>query len=476
MRPMSPLAPPHAVVELCRDLATAGGRAVVVGGWVRDALRGEPTLEVDLEVFGLPAAALRERLAAHGAVDTVGEAFTVYKLRLAAAPELPAIDVSLPRRDSKRGRGHRGFEVVGDPGMSFVEAARRRDFTVNAVSYDPLTGELVDPFDGRGDLARRTLRAVDTGTFGDDSLRVLRAVQLAARLELAIEPATAALCRRVDLSDLPAERIWGEVEKWLLRAARPARGWWAARELGVVERLWPECQALVGCEQEAEWHPEGDVWTHTGLVLDEAAKLAGELGRARRLVLLLAAVAHDFGKPATTVREGGRIRSPGHEAAGIEPAARWLDRLQVRTLDGYDARGQILALVQHHLAPTHLWNSERRGDRVSDGALRRLALKVDPDLLHRLALADTRGRPPAPPSEAPDWLFARMQELAVTTGAPRPLLMGRHLLPLGVAPGPRLGEILRAVYELQLDGSVSTLEEALAAGRELVARLGASPK
>jgi tRNA nucleotidyltransferase (CCA-adding enzyme) len=458
---------PEPVLALCRDLAAAGGRALVVGGWVRDALRGEPTLDVDLEVFGLPAERLRERLAAHGALDAVGEAFTVYKLRLAAAPELPPVDVALPRRESKRGRGHRGFLVEGDPGLSLVEAARRRDFTLNAISFDPLTGELVDPFDGRGDLDRRLLRAVDAASFGDDSLRVLRAVQLAARFELALDPATAELCRSVALDDLAAERVWGEAEKWLLRAARPSLGWWAARELGVVARLWPECQALVGCEQEAEWHPEGDVFTHTGLVLDEAAKLAAELDRARRLTLLLAAIAHDFGKPATTARRDGRIRSPGHEAAGVAPAARWLERLNLHRLDGYDARRQILALVQHHLAPTHLWNSERRGDRVTDGAIRRLAAKVEPELLHRLALADTRGRPPAPPSEAPDWLLARMRELAVESGAPAPLLLGRHLVALGVAPGPRMGELLRAVYELQLDGAVTTLDEARAAAAAL---------
>jgi tRNA nucleotidyltransferase (CCA-adding enzyme) len=463
------LAPHPAIVELCRALAAAGGRALVVGGWVRDRLLGLAREDYDVEVFGLPPEALKAELARRGALDAVGEAFTVYKLRLADAPELAPVDVSLPRRESKAGRGHKGFLVAGDPHLAPEEAARRRDFTVNAISFDPLTGELADPFAGRGDLERRLLRAVDPATFGDDSLRVLRAVQLAARFELAIDPATVVLCRAIALDDLPPERIRAEVEKWLLYAARPALGWHAARELGVVERLWPEVVALVGCEQEAEWHPEGDVFVHTGLVLDEAAKLATGLDRARRLTLLFAAIAHDFGKPATTVRIDGRIRSPGHEAAGVAPAARWLDRLNVHSLDGYDARLQILALVQHHLAPTHLWNSESRGDRVSDGAIRRLALKVDPDLLHRLALADTRGRPPAPPSEAPDWLFARMRALAVADGAPTPLLLGRHLLALGMEPGPRVGEILRAVFERQLDGEVRDLDEALAAARSLLA-------
>ena len=460
---------PAPLVALCRAVAEAGGRALVVGGWVRDQLRGHPSPEVDLEVFGLEPGRLKELLAARGAIDAVGEAFTVYKLRLRDAPELTPVDVSLPRRESKSGRGHRGFTVTGDPHLPLDEAARRRDFTVNAISWDPLTRELVDPFHGAADLERRRLRHVDPATFADDSLRVLRAVQFAARLELTVDPETVVLCRQLPLDDLPPERVWAEVEKWLLRSSRPSIGWQAARELGVVSRLWPECEALVGCEQEEEWHPEGDVWTHTGLVLDEAAQLRAGLDRPRALTLMLAAVAHDFGKPATTVRERGRTRSPGHEAAGVGPAERFLDRLNVHGFDGYDVRRQVLALVQHHLAPTHFWNSERRGDRVSEGAFRRLALKVDPDLLHRLALADSRGRGTAEPSPAPDWLFRRMRELEVDRGAPQPLLLGRHLLDLGLEPGPRIGRLLAAVYERQLDGSVRSLDAAVAAARSLIA-------
>ena len=466
---MTDLAVHPAVLALCRAVAAAGGRALVVGGWVRDRLRGVATLDYDLEVFGLAVEPLKELLARHGALNAVGEAFTVFKLRLAAASELPPLDVSLPRRESKSGRGHRGFTVRGEPGLAFAEAARRRDFTVNAVSFDPLADELVDPHRGAADLARRLLRAVDPASFGDDSLRVLRAVQFAARLEFAIEPATVELCRTIDLSDLPAERVWGEVEKWLLRSARPSLGWEAARALGVVERLWPECAALVGCPQEPEWHPEGDVWTHTGLVLDEAARLAADLPRARRATLMLAAVAHDFGKPATTRLEDGRVRSRGHEEAGVAPALAFLERLNVRTLDGFDVRSEVAALVQYHLSPTHFLNAEERGQRVSDGAFRRLALKVDPELLYRLALADTRGRGTAAPSPAPEWFRERMLRLEIAAGGPRPLLLGRHLLALGLAPGPEVGRLLDAVFELQLDGRVSTLEEAVAAARELLA-------
>src|SRR5262249_45105863 len=189
-------------LALAAAIRDAGGRALVVGGWVRDRLldlREPEKSNIDLEVFGVPGDRLRALLEGFGRVEAVGESFQVYKLG--------DVDVSLPRRDSKAGRGHRGFVVAGDPDMSIEEAARRRDFTINATSWDPLTAEYFDPFDGRGDLDRRLLRMVDPQTFADDSLRVLRAVQFAARFEFALDAATAAVCRGIPLDDLPSERI-----------------------------------------------------------------------------------------------------------------------------------------------------------------------------------------------------------------------------------------------------------------------------
>ena len=231
---------------------------------------------MDLEVFGLSASdAVRALLERFGRVETVGASFPVYKCG--------DLDVALPRRESKAGRGHKGFVVQGDPAMSVEEAARRRDFTINAMPWDPLTGEYLDPFGGREDLAARVLRVVDPATFGDDSLRVLRALQFAARFDLRLEEADAALCRAIPLDDLPAERVWGEVEKLLLpRARRSASRWratsaWSAAVAGDG--------ALDGCPQEPEWHPEGDVWVHTLQVVDEARRAArrpaARAGRSR---------------------------------------------------------------------------------------------------------------------------------------------------------------------------------------------------
>jgi tRNA nucleotidyltransferase (CCA-adding enzyme) len=348
--------------------------------------------------------------------------------------------------------------------MSLEDAARRRDFTINAISWDPLTGEYIDPFDGRGDLARRLLRAVDLTTFGEDSLRVLRAVQFAARFEFTLEEQTAALCRKIPLDDLPAERVWGEVEKLLIQAERPSIGFALALDLGIVDRVLPEMKALRGCEQEYDWHPEGDVWTHTLMVIDKARALNRDLERPQLIALMLGAVCHDLGKPATTAFIDGKIRSPNHEEAGVAPTLQLLDRLNVHSIDGYDVRKQVVGLVAQHLKPGMF----HKAPVVTDGAFRRLAQKVDMELLARLARADCLGRTGEFDCSAMDWFIERARSLGVEHQPPQPLLMGRHLLELGLEPGPRVGEILKQVYEKQLDGAITTIEEGLTEAKRLL--------
>jgi tRNA nucleotidyltransferase (CCA-adding enzyme) len=447
-----------AIAAAVRD---AGGRALVVGGWVRDRLLDLPQAakeNVDLEVFGVPGEKLRALLERFGRVEAVGESFQVYKVG--------DVDVSLPRRDSKAGRGHRGFVVTGDPGMSIAEAARRRDFTVNAISWDPLTGEYFDPFDGRGDLRRGLLRMVDPGTFADDSLRVLRAVQFAARFEFRLDEATAAVCRTIPLDDLPFERIWGEVEKLLLQARRPSLGLALAMELGIVTTLFPELRALDGCPQEPEWHPEGDVWVHTLQVVDQARTRIDDLPRPKQIAVMLGALVHDLGKPLTTTFIDGRIRSMNHEELGVAPATAFLDRLNVHAIDGYDVRKQVLGITAQHLKPG-AWYKTR--DEVGDGAFRRLAQKVDLELLARVAKSDCEGRRPGQfDCTAMDWFLARARALGVEHRPPAPILLGRHLLELGMTPGPRVGDVLKIVYEQQLDNQVTTLDQAIESARRIM--------
>lgn len=456
---------PEKVLRLARAVKEEGGRALLVGGCVRDPFLGIEPKDWDVEVYGVEPARLRQLLETFGPVNVVGEAFTVYKLG-------QHLDVSLPRRERKSGRGHRAFVIEGDPFMTIKEAARRRDFTINAILQDPLTGEVIDPYDGRRDIERKVLRAVSRETFVEDSLRVLRAAQFAARFEFTVEAETAELCRSIDVTDLPRERIWGEMEKLLLRARTPSVGLKWLYDLNVVRQLFPEMQALVGVPQEYDWHPEGDVDVHTLLVVDRARELIDDLPYPKQVTVMLAALCHDFGKPATTEFIEGRTRSRGHEEAGVAPTESFLERLNIHTLEGYDVRSQVVALVRDHLKPGEFY---RLRDEIKDGAFRRLARRCELDLLYRVARADSLGRnAPWVPKErwftadAQDWFIRRARELEVERKPPEPFLMGRHLIEMGLRPGPLFGEILSAVYEMQLDGRVRNLEEAKEAARRMI--------
>jgi tRNA nucleotidyltransferase (CCA-adding enzyme) len=456
---------PQQILELAQAVRAEDGRALLVGGCVRDELMGKQPKDWDIEVYGIAPEKLRELLDRFGPVNLVGEAFTVYKLGA-------HLDVSLPRRERKTGRGHRAFFIEGDPAMSFEKAAERRDFTINAILKDPLTDEIIDPFHGRADIEGKTLRAVSPDTFADDSLRVLRAAQFAARFEFEIEPLTVVLCRSIDLSDLPAERVWGEIEKLLLRARNPYQGLQWLSALGATEQLFPEIEALSGCPQDSEWHPEGDVEVHTYLAVNRARELIDDLPYPKQVTVMLATLCHDFGKPATTQFIDGRIRSREHEEAGVAPTESFLERLNVHTLDGYDVRAQVIALVRDHLKPGELY---KRRDEVGDGAFRRLARKCELDLLYRVAKADSLGRNaewvPREKwygAEAQDWFIEHARELEVESRPPAPILLGRHLLEMGLEPGRRIGEITKEIYEMQLDGRVTDLDQAKNAAKKLM--------
>ena len=439
---------------------------MLVGGCVRDELRGIEPKDWDLEVYGIDPETLKAILEKFGEVNAVGEAFTVYKLG-------SDLDVAIPRRERKSGRGHKGFVVEGDPSMSFEEACSRRDFTMNAILKDPLTAEIVDPFNGRRDIDDKIIRHVSDATFAEDSLRVLRAAQFAGRFEFDIAPGTVEICKQIDVTDLPKERIWGELEKLLLKSLRPSVGLKWLYDLGVVDQIFPEMKSLVGVPQEPAWHPEGDVDVHTLMVADEARKLIDDLPYEKQVTVMLGAVAHDFGKPPTTQFFDGRWRSHSHDEAGVEPTLSFLDTLGIHTLNGYDVRNQIVQLVRYHLKPGEYYKAK---SPVGDGAFRRLARKVEPDLLYRVAKADSLGRNPdwLPAekrfgSEAQEWFIEKVRELQIEKKAPEPILMGRHLIELGLEPSPQFKQILDAIYELQLDGKIKLLDEAIDEAKNMIA-------
>ncbi len=441
------------VLSLARLVRTAGGRAFMVGGAVRDLLLGATEVkDVDLEVFGLDATRLQAVLAPSFAFDACGLSFGVLKIKHVG------IDVALPRRESKRGTGHKGFLIDSDPTLSVAEAASRRDFTINAMYYDPLAHAFEDPYGGANDLTRRMLRHVSP-KFAEDPLRVLRGMQFTARFSLDPAPETVTLCRKMAMEELPPERLMGEWEKFFVKGVDMSRGLSFLRETDWV-RYFPELARLIGCKQDPQWHPEGDVWNHTCLTLDAfARRRTGD--SAEDLIVGLAVLCHDFGKPATTFfdKRKKRIRSPGHDEAGIAPTLSFLRRLtnEERILK------DVPPLVKCHMQPYAMWKSG-----AGDAAIRRLAVRVGRiDRLLRVARADDEGRLTEWPEgvaggEELGWLAARAERLRVADAAPKPILQGRHLIALGLKPSPDFGRWLAACFDAQLEGAFSDLDGALA--------------
>jgi len=429
------------------------GSPRLVGGGVRDWLLGRPSHDYDIEVAGVDFPTLQRVLTRFGGTDLVGRSFGVIKLRMRGRE----YDFSLPRRESKEGSGHRGFAVTPDPQLSDAEAAARRDFTINAIAYDPFADTLIDPHNGQADLQRGILRHT-SAAFSEDPLRVLRGFQLAARLDFALAPETAALCREISdtFHELALERVWGEWDKWATKATKPSRGLDVLKVTGWL-RHFPEVAALATTPQDPTWHPEGNVFTHTQHCLDALVALDAwrSAAPALRRKLTFAVLAHDFGKPATTfVGERGsvkRILSPGHEAAGTAPTEAFLRRIGAPL----EIATHVCPLVKNHLAH---YSGQPAQDGFSDAAVRRLARRLAPATIEELLIvmrADHDGRPPLHDAETLariEALGAKARELALTDSAPKPLVLGRHLITLGWRPGPAFKTVLDAAFEAQLDG------------------------
>ncbi len=440
--------------RLITAMEAAGGRAFIVGGGVRDALMGAQAKDLDIEVYGLEAPKLEKALGKVVPFDVVGKSFGVYKVK-----NLP-IDVSLPRRESKNGTGHRGFEVQGDPSMTFEEACARRDFTINSMLWNLETGAIIDPFKGREDLERKILRHT-SAHFSEDPLRVLRAMQFVARFELGVAPETVALCAKILPEDLPPERLFEEWKKLIIKGVRPSLGLRFLQNCNWL-RYYPELQALVGCPQDPDWHPEGDVWDHTLHCLDGFASLR-RCDEREDLIVGLAVLLHDVGKPAVTKFIDGHYRSRGHDTASVKPAEDFLRRL-TNEVALFEA---ILPLVECHMRPRELYETQ-----ATDAAVRRLARKVGRiDRLVRVAQADMYGRPPLS-ADFPEgaWLLEQARRLEVEDSIPKPIIQGRHLVALGYQPSPAFRGVLDACYEAQLDGIFTNAEGGKAFLNEYLAK------
>ena len=473
-------------MSLAQEVRNLGGKALLVGGCVRDlviskerALNLKPK-DFDVEVYGLSQETLRLILETNfGEVKTEGKSFAVIKLPSGNHDE--PYDISIPRRDSKVASGHTGFDIKGDPTMDIKEAASRRDITINSLAYDPLNKTLYDAFEGAEHIKEGLIEITDEKTFQEDPLRVFRVMQFAARFDFQVSERALKLCRQMvkegQLDELSTDRITEELKKLIVKGIKPSIGLNFAKEAGIVERYWPELNALINIPQEDEWHPEGNVWKHTLQTIDAAAKIADreKLDENDRLTLVFSSLLHDTGKPLTTKIMGGRVRSYGHEAAGIKPTSRFFERFNLPV----DVKRKVLALIPVHLSPKFYWDQEVNKGIEMKNAIRRLADKLGKEganiyMLSLLAEADQRGRnsqdsTPLDRIQVKDlegwqnWLIEKAQKLDVKDKAPAPILNGKDILEkIGTKNGGIwIGCMLKAVQMDFLDGTLSGKSEAL---------------
>ena len=450
--------------DLINAISQAGGVPILVGGVVRDfVMQGIPrgaqapdpdaSQDVDIEVFGLTLPRLQDALSSKFfRWDEVGEHFSVLKVNVLGFNN--PVDLSIPRYEASTGDGHKEFEVMANPDLTFKEAARRRDFTMNSMGYNLITSELLDPYNGKIDIQLGVIRHV-SDAFSEDPLRPLRAARFAARFNFRIDPETLGVMGSMsDMAlSLPSERVWMELEKVLLEGKEIHRFFNYLGLTGWLEILFPEVASLRDVEQDPEWHPEGNVLVHTMYALNYWAANLRTGNKEDDLITAIAILCHDFGKVTHTQydRKPGHITSHGHEEAGAEPTRTFLHRLRQ-----YELAKEVVPLVENHLAPVFGQNSAR--------ALRRLSVKVDRlDLLANVSRSDQAGRPPKDPRAglAKVAVFEqKVADLEIPVGGIRPLVGGDYLISLGLTPGPNFKHILGVAYDAQIEGIIATEEDA----------------
>ena len=442
-------------IEMAKRIALAveksGGQAYFVGGYVRDLLRGNPGKDIDIEIHGISPDRLKDILGSLGQRMEIGESFGIFGLKGYS------LDIAMPRTETNRGKGHRDFDVFVDPNIGTLKAAKRRDFTVNAMMQNVLTGEIIDHFGGREDLEKGIIRHIDPGTFVEDPLRVLRGAQFAARFDFDIADETVALCRKMDLSSLAKERIIGELEKALLKAEKPSVFFELMRKMDQLSVWFPELEALIGVEQNPKHHAEGDVWVHTMMVLDEVAKIKHYASEP--LGLMLSAITHDFGKAVCTETVNGEIHSYGHETEGLPIISRFMRRLtNENKLIKY-----VLNLSEYHMKPNTLaatGASIKSTNKMFDKS-------VDPAALLCLAVADGLGK--IAPREYVSYDDFFIERLAIFREyMSRPYVTGQDLIDAGITPSKSFSEYLEYAHKLRLAGieKDSALRQTIAYARK----------
>ena len=425
------------VRDLAKKIASKGGRVYYVGGYVRDEILGKPNKDIDIEIHNISQHDLANILRQYGNVNEQGKSFGV--LRVGKYD----IDISQPRREVKTGDKHTDFDVIVDPFMGTREAAKRRDFTMNALMKDVLTGDIIDHFGGLDDIKTKTIKHVDDNTFAEDSLRVLRAAQFSARFGFNIAPETKDIMRALDLSNLPRERVNEEMKKAMTKSEKPSVFFDALRETNQLDVWFPEVKAMIYSPQNERFHPEGDSYNHTMMVVDNLAKVRNESNKP--YALMVAGLCHDFGKPLTvTWNEEKQIhQNIGHQEAGIGPATAFLDRV----VHDNSIKEYVLEAVEKHDEPLKLFDAKSKLTRTNvffDG------LKNPEDLI-LITCADRTDTTHMTEKDVEyyrDWLTDRLDSYKELMSKPE--IMGKDLVEMGMKPSPEFTEILKDAHSRHL--------------------------
>ncbi len=422
-------------VSLAEKIAQGGGRAYYVGGFVRDRLQGLENKDIDIEVHGIAPDTLEEILSSTSGYIPAGKSFGVYKLAH------HSIDVAMPRKETLTGKGHRDFKIDVDPFIGTKKAAIRRDFTVNAIMQDIITGEIIDHFDGQEDLKNGILRHVNDTAFGEDPLRVLRGAQFAARFNFKIAPETIELCRKIDLTTLSSERVFDELKKALLKSDKPSAFFENLRIMNKPSFWFSEVEKLIGIPQHSVHHKEGDVWTHTMMVLDECAKVRRKAEYP--LYFMVSALVHDFGKIVTTEFIKGDYHAYRHETEGRDVVKTFIRRItNEKSLLSY-----VLNMTELHMKP-HMIVADKSSVKATN---KMFDSSVSPNDLILLALCDGKGKIPSKPcKEAEEFLRERLE--IFNEYMSRPYVTGQDLIEKGIKPGKEFTELLNYAHKLHLSG------------------------
>lgn len=425
---------------MARDIAKRvdkqGGRTFYVGGYVRDEILHKSSKDVDIEVHGVTPDELKGILMDLGQLRTQGASFGVYNL------EGYDIDIAQPRKETATGRGHKDFEVFVDPFIGYEKAAERRDFTMNAMMKDVLTGEIVDPFGGYDDCKNGIIRHVNDNTFKEDPLRVLRAAQFASRFGFEIAPETKYIMQDMDLSTLSQERVYGEMKKALMKSDKPSIFFETLRDVNQLDTWFPELKPMIGCEQSPIWHPEGDVWNHTMATINYAVKFRDKVEHPE--YYMVSALCHDMGKPVSVSKDDkGNIHTYSHDENGVPIVTDFLARINNdKSLSKY-----VIDMTANHMKPHDCFDNHSKVKSTNAMYDR----SICPSDLMMLAVADTASRGLEDVTKEEESYLKERLEL-YTERMLEPQVGGADLIALGIKPGPQFSDILANAHKQHLSG------------------------